>query len=493
MNKSLKTNFIFNLISQLFTLILPLLTTPYLARILGEEGNGQYSFANSIITYFILFSNLGFTIYGQREISKCRDDKYKSSKMFFEIIYTRFIFVIISVVVLYFIVLFNGIGDKYKLLVLILSIQVIASFFDVTFYFQGIEDFKTIAMRSIILKILGLIFIFVFVKEQSDLWLYALGLSLTTILSNLIMWSKLFGKIQYVKFRELQILKNVKPSLVIFLPTLAVSIYSVLDKTMIGLLSSNPDYQNGCYEQAYKLNSAALILVTVISPIMLPRNTFNYSRNDIEGLRKNIYNASNYIWLISLPLLAGFLCLSSNLSSWFLGEGYDIVPLLMNIMAVRFIVSGFGVLFGEQLFLAIGKEKYNFYATMVAAILNLSLNLFLIPKYGALGAAYSTAISECTVTVILIIFVKKMNIISLKKIILQPIKYIVASIIMYFAVFYLNKYLDYSFWTFLLEVIVGAAIYGIILILLRDKFVIYILNNMKMILNKKKEGNKNNV
>ena len=134
------------------------------------------------------------------------------------------------------------------------------------------------------MKIIGLVCIFVFVKESDDLWIYALCLSLTAVLSNLIMWPSMLKQIIFVKFSDLNIRKRVVPSILIFLPTLAVTVYSVLDKTMIGLLSSNPDYDNGCYEQAYKINSMALILITVISPVMIPRNTYDYSHGNIDKL-----------------------------------------------------------------------------------------------------------------------------------------------------------------------------------------------------------------
>lgn len=485
MKKSLKVNFIYNLISQILVLIIPLITAPYLSRVLGEEGNGQLSYANSIITYFTLIANLGFNFFGQREISRKRDNIEEKSKVFFEIIILRMFCTLFSLAILYGILFTIGFGENYTLLILILSIQVPAVFLDITFYFQGIEDFKSIAIRSVLMKIVGLVCVFVFVKEKEDLWIYALCLSLTTMFSNLIMWPKLAKQIKTVKLRDLNLKRNIKPAFFIFLPTLAVTIYSVLDKTMIGLLSPNPDYDNGCYEQAYKINSMALILITVISPIMIPRNTYDYTTGNLDSLRKHIYFSSNYVWLISLPLIAGFLALSNNLSSWFLGEGYAEVPLMLMIMSIRFLAAGFGVTFGDQLFIAIGKEKYAVLATASSALINFGLNFWFIPIYGAIGAAITTAISEVLVASILSICVWKYKYVSIKHILGMSWKYILAAGIMFISIFFIQRNMPYGICSFIVITMIGAIIYGILLLVLRDKFFLSLIRMGWTIVQKK--------
>lgn len=485
MKRNLKENFIYNLISQVLVLIIPLITAPYLARVLGETGNGQLSYANSIITYFTLIANLGFSLYGQREISRKRDDIKEKSKSFYEIIILRFFCTMISLIILFIILYTIDFGEAYTKLILILSIQIPAVFLDISFYYQGVEDFKSIAIRSIIMKLIGLVCIFVFVKKAEDLWIYALCLSLTIVFSNLIMWPKIFKQLTKVKLKELNLKKNIKPSLLIFLPTLAVTIYSVLDKTMIGLLSPNPDYDNGCYEQAYKINSMALIIITVISPIMIPRNTYDYSVGDFDNLKKHIYFSSNYVWLLSMPLIAGFIALSSNLSSWFLGDGYTEVPLMLNIMSIRFVAAGFGVTFGDQLFIAIGKEKYAVLATASAAIVNFGLNFWLIPRYGAIGAAITTAISEVLVALILAVCVWRYKYVSIRHVLKMSWRYIISAGVMFICIYFIQKYMPYKIWSFLVITFTGMIIYGIILLLLRDKFFINLITTSFDFLRKK--------
>ena len=476
--QGLKANFIYNFIGQILVLIVPLITAPYVARVLHEVGNGQYSYASSIITYFTLFANMGFDIYGQRQIARYQDDKYNKSRVFWELFILKTITTAISLIVLYSIAYTVGFGENYNYLILILSIQVIAIPFDIQFLFRGDEDFRAIAIRTILMRLVSLICIFVFVKDEGDLWIYTLLIAASTLGANVIMWPTIVRRISFVKPSCLNILPHIKPAFLIFLPTLAVTIYSVFDKTMIGLLSVNPDYENGCYEQAYKLNSVALLLVTVISSVMVSRNAYDYQTNNKEGLEKNLYFACNYVWMIGIPLIVGFAVMSENLSAWFLGDGYAEVPLLMKVMSVRFIASGFGVIFGDQLFIAIGKEKYPTIATLCAAVVNIGLNYVLIPVIGATGAAIATAVCEVLVTSVLAIFAWKYKFISFKKIFALSWRYILAAAVMFVPIFFMQMYMGYSVWTFFLIAAVGVIVYFVTLIVLRDKFFIAIALNV---------------
>ena len=468
--QGLKANFIYNFISQILTLLIPLITTPYLARVLHETGNGQISYASSIITYFTLFATLGFDTYGQRQIAACQNDKEKKSQIFWGICVLKTSCTLIAYAVLCAILFTVGFGETYDRLILLLSIQVIAIPFDIQFLFRGDEDFRSIAIRTIIMRLIGLVCIFAFVKDESDTWVYALCLSVSTVASNLIMWPSLIKRVQKVKLSWKMLTHHIKPSLLIFLPMVAVTLYSVFDKTMIGLLAENPDYENGCYEQAYKINSVALLLVTIISPVMMSRNAHDYQNGDIDSVKRHLQFASNYVWMMGVPLIVGFVVLSENLRSWYLGDGYAEVPLLLIIMSVRFVSSGFSEIFGTQLFLAIGKEKYQTIATAIAAVVNLSLNYFLIQIWGAVGAAIATAICEVAVAAILAILAYRMHIISFRKIIFCSWKYIVAAAVMFVPIFFMQRALGSAIWTFFVIMIVGVITYAAMLLLLRDRF-----------------------
>lgn len=468
--RSLKANFIFNFISQILTLIVPLITTPYLSRVLLPIGNGQYSYSMSIVTYFILFANLGFDIYGQRKVAAVQGDKEEKSKLFWEFFILKSIFTVVSLAVLFGVAFTGAFGEVYTKIILLLSIQIFAVPFDIQFLFRGDEDFKSIAIRTIIMRLIGLACIFIFVKNETHTWVYALSISASVIGSNLAMWPSIIKKISLVPVKQLTLWQHLGPAILIFLPTLAVTIFSVFDKTMIGLLAENPDRENGWYEQAYKLNSVALLLVTIISSVMVSRNAHDFSKGDVERVRQHLYSASSYVWMMGLPLIVGFAVLSVNVSSWFLGEGYEGVPLLLMIMSVRFIASGFSEIFGAQLFIAIGKEKYPLIANVFGAVINVTLNYFLIPKYGAAGAAIATAVCEVVLTLVYVFFVAKGKYLNLGQVLLLCWKYVIAAAVMFVPIFFMQKYLGYSVWTFLLITFVGAAVYGLSLFALRDRF-----------------------
>ena len=301
------------------------------------------------------------------------------------------------------------------------------------------------------------------------------------------MWPPLIKDLVPVSLKELNVWKHFKPVVFIFFPALAVTVYSVLDKTMIGFLAKNPDYANGCYEQAYKINSIALLIVTIISPIYASRNSFEFAENHIKELERNIYSACNYVWAIAVPLMVGFWSLSGNLSFWFLGEGYIEVPLLLIIMSIRFLLSGFSEIFGNQLFVPIGKEKYPTIATLCAAVINFILNIFLIPLWGATGAAITTALAELTVVVVLIVYLKKEKFLDLKKIVNMSKKYILAAVIMFVCLEVLKRKFNYTIWSFMLLVFSGVVIYASVLIIVKEQFLLGLIR--RELEKYKKDGN----
>ena len=476
-DSTLRSNYIYNFISQIITLIIPLITAPYLARIFREEGSGQIAFANNIITYFTMFANLGFLTYGQREIAKSKCNTYEKSKTFWEISILHGLFSLASFTIL-LCATFGGIfGRQYTQLILIFGIQVIASAIDINFYYQGIEDFKIIAIRSIIIRVLCLIFIFVFVKKASDIWIYALIYSGSVLIANSSLWVKLRKNLVPVKFRDFDLKKHILPSLIIFLPTLATTIYGSLDKLMIGYLCINPDYENGCYNQALKLNQVILIIITVIDSVMVARNSRDYALGNYNFIKKHIGFATNYVMIFGIPLMVGVCLLSTNLSSWYLGEGYKEVPLLLNIMSVRFIVSGLACVYGNQLFIAIGKEKYTTIAHLCTCIFNLILNFIYIPWLGAIGAAITTALAETLDFFVLFVIAIKNKYTSVSYLITISIKPVISAIIMAIPVYFINKVMGNDIVSFAVSVLVGVLIYAIMLIILKDKFTQYCIEN----------------
>ena len=233
--KSLKKNYFYNLAYQIFLLIVPLITTPYVSRVLTPEGVGQYSFSFSLITFFTLFGALGFGYYAQRAIASKQNSSYEQSKVFWEIIICRFIPVFIALLV-NFILCFLKVYKEYTNLMLIFSINIFALAFDIAFYYQGKEEFSKLVIRNFIIKLLSVMAIFLFVKSQNDLYKYATINALSVLISSISMWFLLFKYICKVRIKEIKPLRHLKGTIILFLPTIAVSIYTILDKTLIGLM-----------------------------------------------------------------------------------------------------------------------------------------------------------------------------------------------------------------------------------------------------------------
>ena len=473
---SLKKNAVYNLISKLLTLLIPLITTPYLARVLGEEGNGQISYVSSIITYFGLIASLGFSVYGQREIAKYRNDKNAKSKVFWEIFIMKLLCTIVSLSILLILIFTVGFGERYNQLMLIMSLQVVAVLFDIEYLYMGEENFKSIALRNIIVRAIGVILIFIFVKTENDVWVYTLYLSLSAIMSYFIMWVGLARHVSLISLRTLKPWHHLKSALIIFLPIVITSLFTTFDKTMIGLLSVNPDYNNGCYEQAYKINSVAQTVVTVFSSVMMSRNAADYKSGNIEVMNDHISKSARYVWLTSLFLIAGFITLSDNFSSWFLGEGYIEVPLLLQIMSIRLLVSGFSVIFGDR-FIAMGKEKWWLISVTVGAVANIGINYWLIPIYGAIGAAVATAVCEVMILVAMSVLTFRSKGLPWKPIVLPCWKYLIAASGMFGIMFLMQFFLPNAVWTFLIIGAAGTVIYISVLFLLRDAFFVGLLKS----------------
>lgn len=265
MVKSVKKNFIYNSAFQILTLFVPLVTTPYVSRVLGAENIGDYSYATAIVTYFVVIATLGSTIYGQRAIAFCRDKKDNMSEVFWNVFSFRFISGFFSIVI-YFLLIWKL--EEVNIIKILVSLNIINMITDISWFFQGIEEFKKIVFRNFLIKIISLILVFSFVNTSEDTWIYALILCGSLVIGNSSLWLYLPNYLDFPK--RVNPFINIKDMFLIFVPTMASQVYTILDKSMIGWIT-NSGYQNGCYEQSERLARAALTIVTSVGAVILPR------------------------------------------------------------------------------------------------------------------------------------------------------------------------------------------------------------------------------
>ena len=466
-SKSVTKNYLYNLIYQILLIIIPIITTPYVSRVLGADGVGKFSFSNSITSYFVIFASLGFGYYAQREIAKHQDNKKKQTEIFWEIIIVRFASVL-TVLTFYFIAIALGVfKEEYTILMIILSINILSIAFDISFLFAGNEVFSKTVLTNTFLRILNVIAIFVFVKDRNDLWKYALITALTVLIANasLTLFSKDF--LCKIEIKSLKPIRHIKPAVILFLPTIAVSVYAYLDKTMIGVITGS-DFENGFYEQAEKIVKMVMTVVTSLGTVMIPRNANAFERKDMEAIRQNIYRSIRFVLLLGIPMMIGLIAVSDNMVPWFLGEGYYKSANIMKILSVLILAIGLNNVFGLQYLIPAGEDKKFTVSVTCGAITNFLLNLVLIRLFKSYGAALATIVAETVVAIIMFCFIRKN--ISFVEICKSSVKYLISGVIMFVPCFIVGRILEPSIINTFVIVFIGVVVYLICLILLKDGF-----------------------
>lgn len=476
MKKSLTKNYIYNLIYQLLIIVLPLITTPYLSRVLGADGVGIYSYTLSITTYFVLFGSLGVAMYGQRETAYIRDDSYKKSIAFWEILFLRFITMAISLIL--FIVIFANGENNYSLYYKILIIEIIANSLDISWFFQGLEEFKKTITRNIIVKIIGVICIFSFIKQAEHLGLYILIYVLSNLLGNLSLWLYLPKHLTKIKLKNINIKKHIIPTITLFIPQIAMQVYLVLDKTMLGNILGDMS-EIGNYEQSQKIIKTALTVVTALGTVVAPRIANIISNKNNEDVENYLQNSFRFVWLLGFPIMIGLMAISRTLVPWFLGEGYEKSIMLIIVGAPLIMAIGLNNVTGIQYLIPAKKQNLYTKSVAIAAVLNFVLNLILIPNLKSVGALLASVIAEFSIVIVQLTDVKKDF--DIRIVLKNSLKYIISGIIMFIPIYILGLHLEASIITTLIQIILGAFVYGIMLIVLKDSFV---LNAIKSITSK---------
>lgn len=475
MKKSITKNYVYNLIYQVLVLILPLVTTPYISRVLGAENIGIYSYTLSISAYFILFGSLGVALYGQREIAYNQENKKKYSIIFWEILLLRIITMSISATIFYF-AFVNG--KQYQMYYKILILELIGNCIDISWFFQGLEEFKKTVTRNIIVKLISVISIFMFVKTSNDLpvyfWIYVLSI----LIGNGSLWLYLPKFLNQVKIKELHILKHLRPTIGLFIPQIAVQVYTVLDRTMIGTIIEDKS-EVGFYDQSQKIIKVVLAIITSLGTVMLPRIASTFANGDKEKVNDYMKKSFNMVFFLAFPMLFGIISVSNSFVPVFFGPGYDEVIELMNVISPIILLIGLSNVIGTQYLLPTKRQKEYTISVVAGAIVNFIMNACLILKFGAVGASIGTIIAEFTVTSIQIFFTRKDF--DWKDIFKIQLKYIISSVIMFIVCLAIGKGINNYFKAIIIQIIVGVLIYIITLIAMKDKFVIDILKKLKIV------------
>lgn len=463
-------NYIYNASYQIFVLIIPLITTPYLARVLGPKGVGINSYTNSIIQYFILFGSIGINLYGNRQIAFIRDDKKKLTQTFFEIFFIRLITISISYAV--FILFFLHVSE-FKMYYLAQSVAIIAAGLDISWFFMGVENFAVTVLRNLIVKIITLICIFLFVKTYSDLFLYILILSFSVFFGNLTLFPYLKKYLIKISLLKIRPFKHLGPSLELFIPQIATQIYVVLNKTMLGSMTSVQ--AAGYFDQSDKIIKIILAVVTATGTVMLPHVSNAFAKGEYRKTKEYLYSSFNFVSVISVPMFFGLIAIASKFVPLFFTQRFIKVVPIISLEAVIILLIAWSNAIGTQYLLPTKRTKVYTTSVVLGAIVNILANIPLIMIFGAKGAAMATVISEFTVTSFQIFSIR--NEIEYKSLFSETWKYLLSGVVMYVVVRFMDVFLNFSWTMIILEIFSGVCIYIVMLILFRVK----ILNQLKKI------------
>lgn len=453
--RTLARNISYNIINQIIALIVPLISAPYVARIFNAELIGSYSYVLANSSYFVLLENLGFTLYGQIKIASVQDDLGERSRIFKEIYTLKWILMIISLILYGFVILSID-GTLTKRLGAIMFLNIIANGIDVTWFFNGLELFKTTAVRNIIVRVISLIFVLLLVKNAEDIYLYAIIMQGATLSAYLLVLPLVKKYIVFNGSKNLCLKKHIKPALVYFIPGLVTTIFSSTDKTMLGTMCSN--YEVGVYEQANKIAQICMGAISAIGNVLMPRATYLYHHeNNSDNANNLLYKSLKIVLFISVPVAFGISAISDEFIPFFFGPGYEKSSFLLNILSFNVAFTAWSNLIGQQCLISRDKQgKYN-KAVIISAILNVIFNFFLIKGFQSEGAAHASVVASIG-NLAMIIWMCRDEL-CIKKIFKGLFKYMLASIIMYIVVRKICYWKAGTVYSLFVHILIGIVIY----------------------------------
>lgn len=464
MNKRIAKNYIYNTLYQILAIIAPLITAPYISRVLHTDGVGLYSFTYTITTVFALFAGLGFASYGQREIAYHQEDKHKRSVIFYEIMVFR---AVLTVIVSILFVTFSLIYQKYTHYLLPQVLIILASIFEMSWYFQGLENFRIIVTRNALVKLATIICTFVFVRTEADIDKYILLHSLSPLLSNIIYCAVIRRYIEKIPFSQLHPIRHIKGSTEFFLPLVAVQIYSYLDKLMLGFYMSTT-VENGYYEQARKITQIIVTLIISLNTVMMSRISNLYANDQKEQIKKYYAKTFSIILMMLLPICTGLILVSDNFVIWFFGADFQKVGTLLKACSLLIALMCIGNFVGVQFLSPTGLQNKMTMAYAIAAGSNVVMNMVLIPRLYSMGALIASIIAEavsCFIQVWLLIRSEYRF----------PVprsiwKYMISTIAMACLIMVEKNIIQLTgILSTLVDVIFGGIIYIVILVILREE------------------------
>lgn len=453
--KSIKRNLAYNIILNISTVVFPLITAPYVARVLDPDGVGLYNFANTYAGYFAVVALLGIPTYGVREVSKSRDDIDKLSHLLSQLMTIAFITsLIVGLAYVLTIAFISKLSENY-ILFLIAGFAIYLAPLKINWFYQGIEEFGFITFRSLVIKTLSVACLFIFVREKSDLVIYIIISVASNVIGDLWNFIKMWKSGVRPSLTLGGLKQHIKPLLILFSSSIATTVYTVLGTLMLGFLR---DYNEVGYFTAVGQITGTLVSgVTSLSVVAVPRVSYYLNNKDFDSISELLNKSLSFVAFLAIPMAIGLMCLSATFVPLFFGENFygGIIPL--RILSFLLIAIGLNNLTGIQALIGMGLDKFFLYSVSIGAIANFMLNCFLIPLMGATGASISSLFSETLILFITTYFVYKYTPIRIHKI--KDIAKSLCGAIILIPLFYLEGLFFEGWLLVLIFVVTGGSVY----------------------------------
>lgn len=390
--ESLSKNFIMNAILALSSFIFPIITFPYISRVLLPEGTGKVSFAVSMISYLNMFAQLGIPTYGIRACAKIRDNRKQLTQVVHELLLINLIMSMVAYIGLIVILIYVPKLRSEKDLYIIVSSTILLSAIGMEWLYKALEKYTYITIQAIIFKMIALLVMFILVHTKEDYIFYGAITIFASSASNICNFINARKYIDWNWRHEYNFQRHLKPIIIFFAMSCATTIYTNLDTIMLGFMKN--DIEVGYYNAAIKIKTILVSVITSLGTVLLPRATYFVEvgmKKEFEIISKK---AINFVVVIACPMIIYFIIYAKNGIYFLSGTAYDGSILPMRIIMPTLLAIGITNIIGLQIMVPLGKEKIVLYSEIVGAFIDLVLNFIFIPKFGAIGAAIGTLVAE---------------------------------------------------------------------------------------------------
>lgn len=456
--ESLTKNFIFQFLYQIVVIIIPMILSPYLTRTLHETSLGIYSYVHSISYYFVILANLGISRHGQRLIAQNRDDMIKLRKAFWSLFSLHALFSLFVTILYFGFVLIFVKSDVC--VYYIEGFFVLSALFDITWFFYGLENFKSVVTKNLIIKILQCVSIFIFVHNPSDLYVYTLICSLSILMGQIVMIPQAFKLVKIINFSASDIIKHIKPIVVFAIAVIASTLYTTFDMTLLGILTNKENV--AFYNYANQIISIPNVLIGVLGTVMFPKACKLAADGDKEGQKRYIDYSVIFTAIISMGAIFGLLAVADLLSVVYYGEAFAVCGGIMKALSPIIYIIGMGSIVRTQYMIPNGMDKEYTLCIIYNAIINLVLSISLIPILGVYGAVIGTVSAESFGMIYQMVLCKKF--IKISDVLKSTLPYMFIGIVMYSVLWIIDLICGKSIWTLIIQVIVGMGIFAILVI-----------------------------